>query len=641
LQATCFYTDQLTPWNGFIALLAASPFPKTANEKMKKPGAIYQGTNNCVFTVWAPEKEDVKLHLVSPAEEMVAMQKDEDGYFRATVNASPGSRYFYHINGKDFPDPASFFQPEGVHGPSAVVNLYDSNIHLHGQQERLPLKDMIFYELHVGTFTTEGTFEAIIPLLDDLLETGINTIELMPVSQFPGGRNWGYDGVFPYAVQNSYGGPAGLQKLVAACHERGMAVFLDVVYNHLGPEGNYLSQFGPYFTDQYCTPWGDAINFDRDWSDGVKDYFIGNMLYWLEYYNLDGLRLDAVHCIMDNSAENFWDIACKEVNILQQKLGRAFYLIAESDLNDPKVVKDPAVGGWAMSAQWLDDFHHALYVLLDKGGKERYVDFGSMEQLAKAYKDGFVHSGEYVSFRKRRHGSSSAGMSGDKFVAFNQNHDQVGNRIGGERLSLLIDFERQKLAAACLLLSPYIPLLFMGEEYGEDNPFFYFVSHSDKQLIEAVRTGRRKEFESFIKAGEEFPDPQDEVTFERSRLQWEKRKQGKYKVMLGWYKALIGLRQNHEVLQHHGKGGLHANIIEEKVMMLHRQTQDGKAHLIALFNFSEDEVSVSVPSFKKCWSKLLDSKGYSESFSDADAYPSEVRATETVIMTKTSVVVYG
>jgi len=608
---------------------------------MKKPGAIYEGNNDCVFTVWAPEKEDVKLHLVSDAEEMVSMQKGDDGYFRATVNALPGTRYFYHIDGKDFPDPASFFQPEGVHGPSAVVNLYDRNSQLHRQKERLLLKDMIFYELHVGTFTPAGTFEAIIPLLDDLFETGINTIELMPVAQFPGGRNWGYDGVFPYAVQNSYGGPAGLKKLVAACHERGMAVFLDVVYNHLGPEGNYLSQFGPYFTNQYGTPWGDAINFDHDWSDGVKDYFIGNILYWLEYYNLDGLRLDAVHCIMDNSAENFWDIAWKEVNALQQKLGRPFYLIAESDLNDPKVVNDPVVGGWGMSAQWLDDFHHALYVLLDNGGKERYADFGSMEQLAKAYKDGFVHSGEYVSFRKRSFGKSSAGISGDKFVAFNQNHDQVGNRVGGERLSLLVDFERQKLAAACLLLSPYIPLLFMGEEYGEDNPFFYFVSHSEKQLIEAVRAGRRKEFESFIKAGEEFPDPQDETTFERSRLQWEKRKQGKHKLMLDWYKALIMLRQTNEVLQNHEKGGLHVNIIEEKLMLLHRQTADGKKHLIVLFNFSDDEVAVVMPSFKTCWLKLLDSNQHTDSHEPASRSPQQVNATETIRIAKASAIVYG
>jgi maltooligosyltrehalose trehalohydrolase len=607
---------------------------------MKKPGAIYNGDNNCVFTVWAPEKEDVKLHIVSPKDEIVNMQKDENGYFEATVNVLPGAKYFYHVNGKDFPDPASFFQPEGVHGPSAVVNLDDNSLP-HRQREGLLLKDMVLYELHVGTFTAEGTFDAIIPLLDDLLEAGINTLELMPVSQFPGERNWGYDGVFPYAVQNSYGGPYGLQKLVAACHERGMAVFLDVVYNHMGPEGNYLSEFGPYFTDQYCTPWGDAINLDRDWSDGVKDYFIGNILYWLEYYNLDGLRLDAVHYIIDNSAENFWDIAYKEVNALQQKLGRPFYLIAESDLNDPKVVKDPAVGGWGMDAQWLDDFHHALYVLLDKDGKERYADFGAMEQLAKAYKDGFVHSGEYVSFRKRKHGSSSAGMSGDQFVAFNQNHDQVGNRVGGERLSLLVDFERQKLAAACLLLSPYIPLLFMGEEYGEDNPFFYFVSHSEKQLIEAVRAGRRKEFESFIKAGEEFPDPQDKTTFERSRLQWDKRKEGKHRLMLDWYKALIKLRQTNEVLQNHEKGGLHANIIEEKLMLLHRQTPDGKKHLIVLFNFSDDEVAVVMPSFKTSWLQLLDSNQYTDLREQGNRCPQQVNATETIRIAKTSAVVYG
>src|SRR5690606_411563 len=301
------------------------------------------------------------------------------------------------------------------------------------------------YELHVGTFTDEGTFDAIIPRLDDLLALGINALELMPVAQFPGERNWGYDGVFPYAVQNTYGGPDGLKRLVDACHAKGLAVFLDVVYNHVGPEGNFLSKYGPYFTNKYCTPWGDAINFDDAWCDGVREYFVNNALYWLEYFHIDGLRLDAVHMVFDNGAVHFWQYLADRVKQLQERLGRPLHLIAESDLNSPRVVNPPSVGGYGFTAQWLDDFHHALYVMLDRKGRERYADFGRLDQFAKALKEGFVHSGEFVKFRKRKHGASSAGIPGDRFVAFTQNHDQVGNRPLGERLSSLIDRERLKV----------------------------------------------------------------------------------------------------------------------------------------------------------------------------------------------------
>jgi maltooligosyltrehalose trehalohydrolase len=392
-------------------------------------------------------------------------------------------------------------------------------------------------------------------LLDELADMGVNAIELMPVGQFPGERNRGYDGVYPYAVQNSYGGTDGLKALVDACHNKGIAVLLDVVYNHLGPEGNYLSLYGTYYTDTCCTPLGRAINFDGEWSDGVKEYFACNAAFWFEQYHVDGLRLDAIHAIFDSNAGTIGDVIYEKVRALEARLGRQLYLIAESDSNSPKVVKHPEIGGLGLDAMWLDDFHHALYVLLDEKGWGRYIDFGRMLQLAKAYTDGFVHSGEYVKFRKRTHGASSKGIPGDKFIVFNMNHDQVGNRVKGERLSVLADHERLKLAAAALILSPYIPLLFMGEEYGDESPFYYFVSHSDKELIKAVREGGRKDFSAFLADGEAFPDPQAEATFLRSKLQWSKRKMGKYSVLLEWYKELIGLRKSTEVLQNLDKTG--------------------------------------------------------------------------------------
>jgi maltooligosyltrehalose trehalohydrolase len=409
----------------------------------------------------------------------------------------------------------------------------------------------------------------------------------MPVSQFPGNRNWGYDGVFPYAVQNTYGGPDGLKRLINACHQKKISVILDVVYNHLGPEGNYFSQFGPYFTKKYCTPWGEAINFDGEWSDGVRDYFSGNALYWLDKFHLDGLRIDAIHAIFDSGAVNFWELLRSRVDELKQKLGKHFHLIAESDLNSPKVVKDVSEGGTGFDAQWLDDFHHALYVMLDKKGRERYVDFGKMVQLSKAYTEGFVHSGEYVKFRKRKHGASSAGVPGDKFVAFNLNHDQAGNRVGGERLCMLVDFERVKLAAAALMLAPYVPMLFMGEEYADESPFFYFVSHSDENLIEMVRKGRSEEFRDY---GFDItpPDPQSEETFNRSKINWSSRSKPKHQIILNWHKTLISMRKDFKVLQDFDRKNMDVELAGEDGFVLQRNS--GGERLTAIFNLSDKEM---------------------------------------------------
>ncbi|GAB3527284.1 malto-oligosyltrehalose trehalohydrolase [Pontibacter brevis] len=575
---------------------------------MKTAGSEFLGNGRCRFTVWAPEKKKMTLHLLHPQEREIEMDCAEWGYFTAELeDAAPGLRYYYKMeDGQDYPDPASHHQPEGVHGPSEVV---DHGVYAwrDADWKNLPLQDLVLYELHVGTFTPEGTFEAIIPRLDALKETGINALELMPVAAFPGNRNWGYDGVYPYAVQHSYGGPLGLKKLVDACHAKGIAVYLDVVYNHLGPEGNYFEKFGPYFSEKYNTPWGKAINYDGAYSDAVREYFANNTVYWLEYFHIDGLRLDAIHTIFDQSAVSFWELLQKKLQPLTEQMGKSFYLIAESDLNNPRVVARTEVGGFGFNAQWLDDFHHALYVLLDKEGLRFYEDFGKMEQLSKAFTDGFVHSGDYVKFRKKTFGASSASVPGNHFVAFNQNHDQVGNRPEGERLSVLVDFERLKIAAAATLLSPYIPMLFMGEEYGEDNPFLYFVSHSDKELIKAVQEGRKKEFADYKFKGD-LPDPQHEETFERSKLSWDKREQGQHRQLLKWHQALIQLRRKHSVLQNFNKADVKAQTLEQDGLVLMRQNHDESEQLISLFNFSEKEISYALPDTRTHWSKLLNSK---------------------------------
>lgn len=610
---------------------------------MNRYGTSYLGNNRCMFSVWAPQKERMVLHIISPVEEKIELRKDRYGYFSIEAeNIPPGAKYFFMPEGiKDFPDPVSHYQPEGVHGPSEVIDHESfswSDIHWHG----LPFRDLILYELHVGTFTREGTFEAVVPLLDELKETGINAIQLMPVAQFPGNRNWGYDGVLPYAIQNSYGGPIGLKKLVDACHRNGIAVFLDVVYNHVGPEGNYLSQYGPYFTEKYCTPWGDAINYDDEYADGVRKFFSDNALYWFELYHIDGLRLDAIHTVFDFSALHFWELLQSKIKLLEQQLGRSFYVIAESDLNSPRVVKPPETGGYGFTAQWLDDFHHALYVLLDKKGKNRYIDFGLFEQLSKAYTDGFVHSGEYVKFRRRRHGASSVGISGDKFVAFNQNHDQIGNRVRGERLSVLVDFERLKVAAAALMLSPYVPMLFMGEEYAEEAPFYYFVSHSDKALIEAVREGRKQEFAAFKSEGEP-PDAQDEKTFTDSKLQWHKRNQGKHFLMLHWYKELIKLRKESPVLRNFKKDDVKVYILNQAGFIVHRKSESGNEHLLCMFNLAEYEIRCTVPYASAKWRKILDSKEkqwLEKPDNSGRIFPMVIRSGENMRLIPLSVAVY-
>jgi maltooligosyltrehalose trehalohydrolase len=532
----------------------------------------------------------------------------EAGYWSVTVtDLAPGARYLYRMDhDRERPDPASHFQPEGVHGPSEIVD----HAAFHWEDagwKGLPLQSMVLYELHVGTFTTEGTFDAVIPRLSDLKDLGVNAIELMPVSQFPGTRNWGYDGAYPFAVQTSYGGPDGLKRLVKACHARGLAVVLDVVYNHLGPEGNYLGDFGPYFTDKYRTPWGQAVNFDDAYSDEVRGYFTANSLHWIRQYHFDCLRVDAIHGIFDMGARHVLRELGEAVHLESGALGRSVYVIPESDLNDVRVINPVELGGHGLDAQWNDDFHHCVHTLLTGEGRGYYEDFGKTEQFVKAITEGFVYSGEHSVFRKRRHGSSSRGRPAHQFVVFCQNHDQVGNRMLGERISRLATFEALKLAAGAVILSPGIPLLFMGEEYGEDAPFLYFVSHGDKDLIEAVRKGRREEFRAFSWEGEP-SEPQAEETFQRSKLDWGKRAKDRHAVLLGFYRTLLKLRRETPALAELDRTRLEASVVPDtKIVAMRRWDAAGTSHVYCLLNFEKSEVSITLSLPEGRWKKVLDS----------------------------------
>jgi maltooligosyltrehalose trehalohydrolase len=475
------------------------------------------------WRVWAPLAKRVELMLQEgEGGRAVEMLPEAEGYFAVELgDIVDGQRYaFRRDGGEQRPDPCSLWQPANLPGPSAVVfpeKFKWSDVGWKGVQRG----ELVIYELHVGTFTGEGTFDAIVPRLKELRELGVTAIELMPVGQFPGGRNWGYDGVLPYAAQDTYGGPAGLARLVDAAHREGLAVILDVVYNHFGPEHNYLSEFGPYLIDCYQTPWGKAVNFDGRECGPVRDYVLDNARMWLEEFHFDGLRLDAVHAIYDLGARHILAAIKEMAARVEQRSGRAIHVIAESDLNDPRVLRDPEQGGYGLDAQWADDFHHAAHAFLTGEQRGYYSDFGSPEQVARSLETPFVYAWTYSKHRRRKHGAPADGLGADRFVVCLQNHDQVGNRAVGERLSeLLGTSEKMRAAAALLLLSPYIPMLFMGEEYGEVRRFPFFCSFCGEELLQAVREGRKREFADFVGAVEAIPDPGSEETFRSAVLTW-------------------------------------------------------------------------------------------------------------------------
>jgi maltooligosyltrehalose trehalohydrolase len=529
----------------------------------------------------------------------------DNGFWEIMVEGvSPGARYVFVLDGlTERPDPASCFQPDGVTGPSEVT---DHAAYGWGDARwgGVQLGSLILYELHVGTFTREGTFDAVIPRLRELKRLGINAVQLMPIAQFPGGRNWGYDGSFPYAVQNSYGGPRGLKNLVNEAHKSGIAVFLDVVYNHIGPEGNRLDEFGPYFSSRHNGIWGHALNFDEAGSDKVRDYFIENDLSWFRDYHIDGLRLDAVDAIFDQSARPFLEELAARTAALAKQTGRRLTLTAESDRNDPRMIRPPDLGGYGIDAQWCDDFHHSLHALLTGEKRGYYADFGSPDQMVGSIRQGYVYQGEYSTFRGRRHGAPPTGCKPDQFIVFSQNHDQVGNRLGGTRLAEIISFEAAKLAAACVLVSPFVPMLFMGEEYGETSPFLFFADHASERLREAVRDGRKKTIEA-LGWNETPEDPCDPATFLKSKIAWDNRTSGRHAVMLAYYENLLGLRSGLPALARPG-GLADAGRLEDSQAVFLRRSQRA-SDVFAILNFSGSPVQASLPLGEGRWGKRLDS----------------------------------
>lgn len=496
------------------------------------------------FGVWAPRAKRMSLKW---RDQVLAMKgPNRRGWWTLAVEeACCGDTYAFLIDDDPtaYPDPRSLRQADGVHGASRLYNHDD--FEWHDQLWRgAPKTGAVLYELHIGTFSDAGTFDGAIEHLDYLAELGVTHVELMPVAEFAGQRGWGYDGVALFATHEPYGGPDGLKRFVNACHARGLSVILDVVYNHFGPVGAYSNKFGPYLTTKHKTPWGDAVNLDEGGSDEVRRFFCDNALMWLKDYHCDGLRFDAVHAYIDRSAVHFMEQLSTEVERLSSTLGREFYLIAESDLNDPRVIRPREAHGYGMDSQWSDDFHHALFSLLYPKERDRgyYEDFGKLSDLHKALKHAFVYDGQYSHYRKSKHGRMAEGLSAHHFVHFDQNHDQVGNRALGERLEHLAGVDAAKVAIGLVLMAPYIPMLFMGEEFAASSPFQYFADHEDDEMRRLVAEGRKRDFAQFG-FGDDVPNPEELATFERSKLNWKEVGDGKHAEMLEWTRALIKLRR--------------------------------------------------------------------------------------------------
>ncbi len=546
------------------------------------------------FSLWAPRAKQISVRILggSRAREH-RLDRGRDGVHSATVpGVRPGARYVFRLDGaRDRPDPVSRSQPEGVHGPSRVVDPRAFRWTDGGWKGRRTA-ELIIYELHVGTFTEKGTFDAAVEALPWLRALGVTAIELMPVAEFPGARNWGYDGAHPYAPQSTYGGPEGLRRLVDAAHAAGISVILDVVHNHLGPEGNYLAGVGPYFTRRYRNPWGAAINFDGPGSREVRRYFTDNALYWIDEYHLDGLRLDAVQGIRDGTAPHILEEIARATKAHAARLGRHVAIIAESDRNEPRLVRARGKGGYGLDAQWNDDFVRAVHGAL--AGPRGRPEAGRLRALAEAFRHPFAPEGRFPQGRRpaapKSRALSGAEVAAHCFIVCVQNHDQVGNRSRGERLAALVPFARQKLAAAMLFLSPFVPLLFMGEEYGETNPFHFFVSHSDATLIESVRRGRRAEWRAYFGRGK-MPDPGDEETFLRSRPQ-RRIDTPRRKALLALYRDLIRLRRRVALLR---PGAGAAAVSEAAEGWIALRTTRGEAALFTCFNLSDGPIEATMP----------------------------------------------
>ena len=520
------------------------------------------------FEVWAPDARKAAVEVNGKIIPMLG--PDERGGWRMSVeDAGPGTDYGYLLDddAKVYPDPRSQWQPHGVHNRSRV---YDQKAFVWSDDDfqPKPLASGIMYELHIGTFTEVGTLDAAIDKLDHLVDLGVTHIELMPVAAFAGDRGWGYDGVALFAVHEIYGGPDALKRFVNAAHRKKLAVLLDVVYNHFGPVGNYTGKYGPYLVNTHHTAWGGAVNLDGPGSDVVKRFFCDNAVMWMRDFHLDGLRLDAIHAFVDRSAIHFLEQLATEVESLSATIGRHLVLIAESDLNDPKVVMPREACGYGMDAQWNDDFHHALFAVLHPGTPGGYyLDFGGLKQLAKALEKSFVYDGIYSQYRRRVHGRGTGGLSQHRFLGFIQNHDQVGNRAIGDRLPEIVGLDRAKIAAALLLMGPILPMLFQGEEWASSSPFQYFADHEEPEMARQVSDGRRREFAAFGWAPNSIPDPEDRRTFHRSKLNWEEVHTGEHAAMLAWYRELIRLRRSTPALNNGEPGNARAFCDEEQLWL--------------------------------------------------------------------------
>jgi maltooligosyltrehalose trehalohydrolase len=491
--------------------------------------------------VWAPNAARLELAL---GDERRPMTREDGGWWGGEwPDIGAGTDYAFSIDGgPPLPDPRTRWQPHGVHGTSRVV---DPDAYQWADDGWKPpaLSDAVVYELHVGTFSPAGTFDGAIEHLPALAHLGITHVEVMPVNAFPGARGWGYDGVALFAPHEPYGGPEGFKRFVNACHGHGLAVILDVVYNHFGPDGNYLPQFGPYLTDRYVTPWGDAVNLDGPGSDEVRRFFIDNACQWLDEYHVDGLRLDAVHAFVDLSAVHFLEELAAEVRALSGRLRRQKVLIAESDLNDPRLLRPVDQGGYGLDAAWSDDFHHAVHVALTGERDGYYGDFDGLPDIVRALERIYVYDWRYSPARDRRHGRPADGLAPDRFVVFAQNHDQVGNRAAGQRLAHLVTPDALRVAATLVLAGPFVPLLFQGEEWAASSPFLYFTDHVDRDLGAAVTEGRRREFAAFGWAPDAVPDPQDPGTFRRSILDRTEQDRSPHREILEWHRRLVQLRR--------------------------------------------------------------------------------------------------
>ncbi len=517
------------------------------------------------FKVWAPFRKQMAVEVAGERHPMRG--PDKEGMWRADVEAGPGTEYAFVVDSDPtpYPDPRGMRMASDVHGPSQI---YDQKaFEWHDQHwQAPPLGSAVIYEMHVGTFTEGGTFDSAIERLDYLRDLGITHVEPLPIAAFPGGFGWGYDGVALFAVQEAYGGPDGLKRFVDACHARSIAVVLDVVYNHFGPVGNYAGKFGPYLTRSHRTPWGDAVNFEEGGSDEVRRFFVDNAKMWLRDYHVDGLRLDAVHEYNDRSAVHFMEQLSAEVEVLSAMLGRRLVLIAESDLNDPKLVRPREAGGYGMDAQWSDDFHHSLFTVLHKGesGRGYYDDFGSLADLAKSLNRIFVYDGCISKYRMRRHGRPVDNLSAHHFLGYIQNHDQIGNRAIGDRIEHIVGLPLAKVAAGLVLMSPFVPMLFQGEEFAASTPFQYFAHHDDPEMAKAVSEGRKRDFAAFGWNSDEIPDPESPETFQRSKLNWSEVHEGQHAEMLEWTKQLIRFRRSSPSLNDGDTGHLRVRFDEQK-----------------------------------------------------------------------------